>query len=128
MKKEQDRFSIRARLSSFRYAFNGLKVFFRTQHNAWIHAATAAVVITAGFILGLDRWEWALIVIAIAIVLVSEAFNTAVEFLTDIVSPAYNEKAGKIKDLAAAGVLIASVSAATIGTIVFLPYILLAFQ
>ena len=128
MKKEQDKFSVRSRLNSFRYAYNGLKIFFRTQHNAWIHAAAAAAVIISGFILDLEGWEWTLIVLAIGFVLAAEAVNTAIEFLTDLVSPEYNEKAGKIKDLAAAAVLIASVTAAIIGVVVFLPYILLMLQ
>lgn len=127
MKKENERFSVRSRLSSFRYAYNGLKVFFRTQHNSWLHAVATVVVIGAGFIFNIERWEWGLVVLAIGLVLVAEALNTAVEFLTDLVSPGYNEKAGKIKDLAAAAVLLASVVAVIIGVIVFLPYILQAF-
>lgn len=128
MKKDREKFSVRSRLSSFRYAWNGLKVFFHTQHNSWIHAVAAVVVVTAGFLFGLERWEWSMVIIAIGAVLAAEAINTAIEFLTDLVSPGYNEKAGKIKDLAAAGVLIASIGAAIIGAIVFLPHILLLFQ
>jgi diacylglycerol kinase len=47
--------------------------------------------------------------------------NTAIEFLTDIVSPDYNLKAKKVKDVAAGAVLISAIAAVVIGAVVFLP-------
>lgn len=124
MEKEPVKFSVRSRIKSFSFAISGLVTFFRTQHNAWIHALAAALAIALGFFFHLARWEWAMVIIAIGLVFITEAVNTAIEFLTDLVSPGYNEKAGKVKDLAAAAVLIAAVTAVFLGVLVFLPHIL----
>ncbi|MFL5763069.1 MAG: diacylglycerol kinase family protein [Bacteroidia bacterium] len=106
---------------SFSYAFQGIVTFFRTQHNAWIHAVAAAAAIAAGFYFQLGKWDWALVTLAIAMVFITEMLNTAVEFLTDLVSPQFHPLAKKAKDVAAASVLFASVAAIVLGAIVFLP-------
>jgi diacylglycerol kinase (ATP) len=117
----KNRFSTRARWKSFGYAFRGLVYFFRTQHNAWIQLGAAVAVVTLGSWLGLSQGEWLWIAVSIGFVFVAEMFNTAVEMLADKVSPGYDEKIGKVKDVAAAGVLVASLTALAIGSIIFLP-------
>ncbi len=52
-----------------------------------------------------------------------ELINTAIEEIVDFVSPGRHEKAGKIKDLAAAAVLIVSIVAFIIAIIIFIPYL-----
>lgn len=120
---------IRARILSFKYAFQGLQDLFITQDNSKIHAILAITSIAMGFFLGLSATEWCLIVLAIASVLAAEAFNTGLEHLTDLVSPDHHELAGRTKDVAAAGVLLTAIGAALIGLIIFLPkcYALLGF-
>lgn len=112
-------FSIEGRLKSFLYAFSGLKSFFKTEHNAWMHVAVSIGVVIMGSVFKVNNYEWCLLAFAIGLVIVSEIFNTAIELLMDIVSPDYNDKAKIIKDIAAAGVLIASITAMIIGLIVF---------
>ena len=116
--------SLSARAESFRHAFRGLAVLFGTQPNMWIHASAAACVVVAGFAMRLTRLEWVAIVVAIGGVWVAEAFNTALEFLADAVSPEPHPRIGKAKDAAAAAVLVASIAAAVIGALVFLPRVL----
>ena len=123
--KNKAPFSIKSRLKSFIYAFEGLKTLFRNEHNSWIHTVAAVAAIILGFILKINKTEWCLILFAIAFVFVAEIINTAIETLTDMVSPEYNKKAKEIKDLAAAGVLIASIVAFVIGAIVYGEKILL---
>ena len=94
------------------------------QHNAWIHLLSALLVIFMGFYMSLSITEWCFIVFAIGFVFVAEIINTSIEYLTDLVSPNYHEKAKKVKDLAAGGVLIASIIALSIGLIIFLPKLL----
>lgn len=125
---ESKPFSPLARANSFSYAFKGLKLFFATQHNSWIHVFAACTVIAAGFIFGITKTEWLFVVVAIALVLITEILNTAIEFLVDFVSPDYNELAGKIKDLAAGAVLFASLMAAVIGVLVFGSYLVELFN
>ena len=78
----------------------------------------------AGFICKLNILEWGLVELAIGLVLVSELINTAIEWLVDLVSPEYKEKAGSIKDVAAGAVLVAATISVIIGAIVFLPKII----
>lgn len=59
-----------------------------------------------------------------ALVFASEALNTALEYLTDLVSPDYHPLAGKAKDAAAAAVLVVAAAAFAVGLIIFLPKIL----
>ncbi|MFK7948363.1 MAG: diacylglycerol kinase family protein [Saprospiraceae bacterium] len=110
---------IQKRISSFKYAFNGIIDLFKTQINARIHAFFILLVIGGGFFFNISKTEWFICIISMAMVLAAEAMNTALEHLTDLVSPEYHELAGKAKDAAAAAVLILAIAAAIIGFIVF---------
>lgn len=115
--------SLHKRIASFRYAFQGLSDLFRSQPNARIHLLAAAVAVTLGFYCGISRMEWVAISICIALVLALEALNTALEYLTDLVSPEYHPLAGKAKDAAAAAVLLVALGAIVVGLIVFIPHL-----
>jgi len=114
---------IRGRIASFGHAFEGLAVMIRTQPNAWIHSVATLAVVGAGAWLGLPAHDWALLVVAIAMVWVAEALNTAIEFLADAAVPDPHSLIKHAKDVAAGAVLLASVAAAAIGALVFLPRI-----
>jgi diacylglycerol kinase (ATP) len=114
-------FSIKDRIKSFGYALEGLRSFFKTQHNAWIHVLATFVVIVAGFIFKVSPKEWIALCFAIALVFISELFNTAIEFLCDKISPEIDPKIKLVKDISAAAVLIAAMVALVIGAIVFVP-------
>ena len=116
--EKDSKFSFTGRMKSFRYAFLGIITAFRSQHNLWIHLAATLVVICLGFVFHLTMTEWMLITFAIGLVWVAEILNTAIETLVDMVSPEYNEKAGRVKDLAAGAVLIAAIIAIVIGGII----------
>ncbi len=120
--------SLTKRLQSFGFAIKGLKILFQTQANARIHALAIVVVTALGFYFKIETREWCSVVIAFAMVLSTEAMNTAIEFVVDLVSPQYHPLAGKAKDVAAAAVLIAAMGAVMIGAIIFLPKILDLFQ
>lgn len=117
------RFSIAARLRSFRFAWAGVRHMLRHQHNAQIHLLITVAVCAAGAGIGLDRTEWLWIVLAIALVWVAEAFNTAFEYLCDVVEPDFHHGVEKAKDIAAGAVLIAAVAAAALGGLVFWPHL-----
>jgi diacylglycerol kinase len=114
---------LKKRLNSFRYAFSGIATLFRSEPNAKIHLALTMLVVAGGFFFRLDTKEWSIIVLAIVAVLSAEAFNTAIEQLTDLVSPDYHPLAGKAKDLSAGAVLLVAIGAALVGVIIFLPKI-----
>ena len=107
------------RVASFGFAFRGVRTLLATQANARIHAVATALVIAAGFRFGLTRMEWCAAIAAIGLVWTAEGLNTALEFLTDLVSPEHHPLAEKAKDVAAAAVLVAAIAAAVIGAIIF---------
>lgn len=117
-------FSLRDRLNSFRFAFNGIKTLFTDEHNAWIHALAAVCAIIAGILLRINRQEWLAVIIVIGLVVAMEAMNTALEKLAEYVTPEKQEQIKKVKDLAAAGVLISSITALIAGLIIFIPAII----
>ena len=120
-----DKFSFKKRVKSFGYAFNGVKILFQNEHNSWVHIAAAIVAITLGFILTISSLEWIAIVFAIGLVFTAELINTSLENVSDFISLEKNDSIKKIKDLAAASVLISSFTALSIGLIVFVPKIYL---
>ncbi|MCF6313446.1 MAG: diacylglycerol kinase family protein [Verrucomicrobiales bacterium] len=115
----QKPFSIAARLQSLRYAFCGLVILLRSQHNVWLHAIATIITVAVGFFFAISAVEWALLVLAISGVWVAEALNTAIEFLADATHPEIHPLIAKCKDVAAAGVLIAAGGAMLIGLLVF---------
>ncbi|MEM7144079.1 MAG: diacylglycerol kinase family protein [Verrucomicrobiota bacterium] len=111
-------------LHSFRHAFRGLAIAFRTQLNFRIHCLTAAATLALGLFFSISPAEWIALSLAIALVLAAELFNTALEHLADRITTDHDPLIGKAKDLSAAAVLIFSLAAATTGLIIFLPRVL----
>jgi len=106
---------------AFRYAFSGWWFVIRTQRNAWIHAVATAVVLVMSFWLRLSLLEWAVILLAVAMVWLAEFLNTALEAVVDLASPQHHELAKVGKDVGAAAVLITAASSALIGFLVLGP-------
>jgi len=116
-------FTVAGRLKSVRYAFAGIAVMLRTQHNAWLHLAATVAVIAAGFALRISANDWRWLVVAIVLVWVSEGVNTAFEHLCDVVQPGFHESVKVSKDIAAGAVLITAIGAAVLGAMIFVPYL-----
>lgn len=112
---------LQSRAHSFRYAFHGWWFVIRTQKNAWIHAIVSIIVVFLALWLGLSAWDWAVIIIAIAMVWTAEFLNTALEAVVDLASPERNHLAKVGKDVGAAAVLIAASSSAIIGLLILGP-------
>lgn len=113
---------------SFGYAFKGLAYACRTQLNFRIHLIVMFIALLLGWYLKLSVNEWLWILLCITMVLTAELLNTSIEILTDLVSPGYNEKAGHVKDVAAAAVTITAFFAVVTGCIVLIPKIILLFH
>jgi len=110
-----------SRTISFGHAFRSWYHVLRTQHNAWIHSAVAMVVILLGLWLGLPARDWAVLVLAIAMVFTAEFINTSIEAVVDLASPAHHPLAKVGKDVGAAAVLVAALSAILIGLLLLGP-------
>lgn len=109
------------RKNSFMHALGGLKTLLSTQPNARLEFIFTILVIAAGFFFNISTTEWITVILFITLVLVSEIFNTMLEMILDKIEPQYDEHIKKIKDIAAAGVLISVTAAAIGGLIIFLP-------
>ncbi len=106
---------------SFRFAFLGLGYLFRTQRNARIHAFIGLAACAVGWWVRISRVEWAVIIFTIALVLILEGLNTAVEAAIDLASPEIHPLAKAAKDLAAGMVLIAAIASVGVGLLILGP-------
>lgn len=125
---KRNKFSLRRRAHSFKYAFNGLRILFLEEHNSRIHALAAICVIIAGILFKISLFEWMALTFAIGLVFVVETVNSSIENSADLISLETNNKIKRIKDLSAAAVLISSICALVIGGLVFIPRIISLLQ
>lgn len=116
--------SLSSRIQSFSHAIHGITTAFKTEHNLWIHLTVAAVVIVAGVFFSVTPFEWSALIFAIVLVLSAELFNTAIESLCDALHPKPHSLIKQAKDVAAGAVLVTAIGAATVGLIVFIPYLI----
>lgn len=120
-------FQTRAR--SFRYAFSGWWFVIRTQRNAWIHAVVSVIVIVLSIWLQIKPLDWAVIILAIAMVWTAEFINTALEAVVDLASEQKQHVLARVgKDVGAAAVLIAASSSIVIGLLILGPRLLARIQ
>ncbi len=112
-------FSVIKRAKSMTHAVRGLWIFVKTTPNFWIHLLTATVLVILGFIFNISTTEWMLLILANGLVIVAEAFNTAIEVDIDLTSPEYHPYARDTKDIAAGAVLAAGIVAYIIDIIIF---------
>lgn len=121
--KKNNFFSLHARGRSFRFAFEGIRDFFKSEPNAWIHLVATVVAIDLSFILEISLSEWFAIIIVIGMVWTAEMFNTSIEKIMDLVSPEKSPRVKFIKDVSAGAVLVAAFTALITGLIIFIPKI-----
>lgn len=111
-------------LHSFVYAFEGIKILLKEEHNYVFHTFASIIAIILGFIYKLSSIEWCIVILTIGFVIVTETLNTSIENIMDFVCPDKNRIVKKIKDLSAAAVFVSAVSAFVVGLIIYLPKIL----
>ena len=114
---------IKRLIKSFKYALRGLIKIFHEEQNLRVQSLAAGAVILAGLYFGLNRFEWALILIIISMVILMEIANSAVERVTDVLKPRIDTYVKEIKDIMAAAVMLASILAIVIGAIIFWPHV-----
>lgn len=122
-----EKFSLKSRLISFRYAFHGLWSLLKNEHNSRIHLLAAILAIIMGIVLKISSLEWCLLTIVIGFVFITELLNSSLETIADIVDPELNEQIRNAKDYAAAAVLISAIIAVIAGGIMFIPKIIALF-
>jgi diacylglycerol kinase len=115
---------IKCRAQSFAHAARGFSLLCLTQWNFRIHLVAGAGAICLGCYFRISAIEWVVLIAAIALVLCAEALNTALERTVDLIKPERHPVARDAKDMAAAGVLIASLCSLVVGLILFGPHLL----
>jgi diacylglycerol kinase len=118
---------------SFRYALNGLITLIKTERNFRIMAVVCVIVNLLGFGLDalgehLNRYEWAILWVAMGLVFVSEGLNTALETTIDVLHPGIHPMIGRAKDMAAGATLSASIVSIIVGLYIFSPHIMSLLQ
>ncbi len=116
------KFKLARLFNSFRFALRGVRVIFQEEQNFSIQVVAAALAVFFMFYFDLTWVERVAVVTVINLVLILEIVNTAIEKTLDIIEPNFDPRIGKVKDLAAAAVLLASLGSIAIGLMVFLPY------
>ncbi|MFN8534738.1 MAG: diacylglycerol kinase family protein [Dehalococcoidia bacterium] len=112
---------------SFGYAFAGLRYAFGTQRNIRVQSLAGIGAIALGFVVGLSWLEWAVLLLVIAFVLVSEMINTVFETIVDMITQEHDPHAMVAKDVGAAAVITAAIVALLVGALLFVPKLLALF-
>lgn len=107
---------------SFRYAFDGIMAALQQEPNLKFHFLAAILVILLSFFLKLSRQDWIIIIILIGLVIAVELTNTAIESVVDHFTQNNHPGAKLAKDISAGAVLVAALTAAIVGIMIFLPY------
>lgn len=110
-------------LSRIKYANAGLRYFFSHERNGRTQAVVAGVVVALGVFFGINRTEWMIILLCIALVLGLEMVNTSLEMICNFLTKDYDIRIKHIKDIAAAAVWLAAIISVVIGVMIFWPYI-----
>lgn len=108
---------------SFKFAIEGFSIALRDQPNLIVQLCIALIVLSLGIYFQITNIEWLIISLTIGFVVTLELINTAIEEIVDSFTDKEHPSAKKAKDVAAAAVLIASLTAAVAGLIIFLPYL-----
>ncbi|MDH4089035.1 MAG: diacylglycerol kinase family protein [Cyclobacteriaceae bacterium] len=111
-------------IESLAYAMRGIWFGIVDQRNLKVQIAVSMLVIVAGIYFNVTPIEWCLLFLCIGLVISLELINSAIEGLVDLVTIERKMLAGKIKDIAAGAVLIASLVSIIIGVILFGKYLL----
>ena len=108
---------------SFKYAFQGIAAALKEEPKLIFHLLTGLIVLIISFILGISRQDWTIIIFLIGFVIAVELTNTAIEAVVDQFTDQIHPGAKLAKDISAGAVLIAAITSAIIGIMVFWPYI-----
>lgn len=115
-------------MRSFGYAIAGLAYLVRTQRNFRIHMLVALAALAAGVASGLSTVEWAILVVTIALVMMTEGLNTGIELAVSLASPERRPEAKTAKDIAAGAVLVAAIASVGVGIALFGPRVAALFS
>mgnify|MGYP004005580621 CR=1 FL=1 len=109
-------------IKSFSHALRGLGTLIRKEQNFKIHLIAALVVLFFSVYFQIKVWQWAVIILMIALIFILEMLNTVFERLVDLFKPRLHHYAKEIKDMMSDMVLVAAIAAVILALIIFIPY------
>lgn len=116
--------NIKRFVQSFKDAWKGIVYTASHEQNFRVQLIATVFVVVFGIVLPLTRYEAIIIALLVVLVLLLELLNTAVERMLDVIKPRLSERVEAVKDIMAAMVLLASLAALIIGSIIFYPHII----
>lgn len=111
-------------INSFSYPVKGLRYAYKNEQNLAVDVGIALLVVIFGFLFKINKYEWAILVLTIGLVISCELINTAIEAVVDLVTEEYHPLAKVAKDTSAAAVLVFAMVAVVVGLIIFVPKII----
>lgn len=111
-------------LSTFIYAFQGIKHCYKNEFNFRNHLYLMSAVFLLSILFSINKTEWILVILCCLIVIITEIINTAIENICNLISKDFHPLIKNIKDISAAAVLISAIGSCIIGVLIFLPKIL----
>lgn len=124
MPQTKDSFLVN-RLKSVKYAFDGALYLCKTESSIKIQLVISLIVTLAGWYFNISKTEWLFQIAMVGLVMSMEGINTAIEYIADFVHPDLHSSIGRIKDIAAGAVFIASVASVLVAIIIYYPKIIL---
>ena len=123
-KGKKKTYSIRRLVNSFKYAVSGIINAYKTEQNLLVHTIIAVIVIVVGILLKLSTIEFAIVALVIGFVIVSEMFNTSIEYTVDMAMPSKHPLAKIAKDVASGACLLSAITSVAVGLLIYLPKII----
>jgi diacylglycerol kinase len=115
---------MRTFLQKLNYALSGIGFLVRNERHFQYHLISAFSVIILGVFFSLTGWEWLFVSSALFLVLLTEAFNTAIEKICNEITLEHKESIKRIKDISAGAVLIAAIFSIVVGLLIFIPKVM----
>lgn len=109
---------------SQKHALEGILLIVKNERNFRIQLLVATLVICISIYLNISHYDWIAVSFLIALVLISEAFNSVIEAVCDTLSEEYRVNIKYAKDVAAGAVLVSAILSFILGILIFYPYIL----
>jgi len=111
--------NIKELINSFKYAITGIKSAVKNEQNLRIHFLVAAIVLVLAFFLKIPKIEFIVLILIITLVIISELFNSVVEYIVDLITSEFHPLAKLAKDVAAGAVLFTAIVSVIIGILIF---------
>ena len=129
LKKQEKhkKMSFKRFLNSIKYSVDGLVNAYQNEQSLWLHAMCTIIIVILGFALHISFIQWAIIVIALVIVLAVELLNTAIEATVDLVTKEIHPLAKVAKDCGSAAAFVSSIMVFIICCFIFIPKIIALF-